>query len=103
MQDGWKKSHINRDKCVEKCNCLDDGVLFSLILITEVMQNEKRKNLLSAVLCGNMICNDSLMTKLGDILENKVGDSINESRTKDSITHLLCETEILLMLNASDC
>jgi hypothetical protein len=63
----------------------------------EIMQNEKRKNLLSAVLCGNMICNDSLMTKLGDIFENEVGDCINESRTRDSITYLLYETELRII------
>jgi hypothetical protein len=45
-----------------------------------------------------MICNDSLMTKLGDTFKNEVSDSINEGRTKDSITHLFCETEMVLMV-----
>jgi hypothetical protein len=34
------ENHINRDKYIEKCNCLED-VLFCLMLLM-VMQNEKR-------------------------------------------------------------
>jgi hypothetical protein len=72
--------------------------MFFLFNIDNGYAKWKALHLLSAVLWGNMICNDSLMTKLGDTFENEVGDSINEGRTKDSITNLLCETQIFFML-----